>query len=160
MQRLRAVRLGVLAGIWLGCAGGAGDSEGESQPTTYDLNGTYAFTLTPGSLIGGGAGACDPTQAGTGSVGITWTLGTSQSELVLTGSSGTVTVPAGVNGNTVSYSEVESNHPGCDSYEESGSFELVTADTGTGTIAWSCSSVQGGSAESCAEINTITFARE
>ena len=160
MQRRRAVSLGVLAGMWLGCTGGAPDSEGEAQPTTYDLNGTYAYTLTPGSVIGGGAGACDTTPAGTGSFGITWTLGASQSQLVLSGSSGTETLLAGVNGNTVSYSEALSNHPGCDSYEESGSFELVTASTGTGTIAWSCSQGLGGSAVSCAEINTIRFTRE
>lgn len=151
-----AARIGILAGVWLAwaCGGGGG---GGTQKTSYDLNGSYAYSLTPGTVTGNGADDCYPSDPGTGTVDITWTTGADQCQVVIDGSSA---ITATVSGDTMSYSKSEANYLDCDMYQESASFRMTSASAASGTITWRCSWVYGGSAYSCSAIDTIALTRK
>ncbi len=148
---------GMVAGasLCLGCGGGGGG--GESQKTTVDLNGSYSYALTPGALSGNGASDCDPSEAATGTVDVTWTQGSNQCQIVV---DITDSYTGTVSGNVMSYARDETNYMGCDTYHEDVSIHMTSADAGSGSIGWHCSWVDGGTTYTCSASDTLAIARK
>lgn len=157
MSRNVAAWFGILAGVSLslGCGGGGGGG-GEKPTTTYDLNGSYSYVLTPGTLSGNGARDCDPSDPASGTVDVTWTNGADHCQMVV---DGTDTYTGSVNGNTMAYSRSETNYWGCDTYHESVSIHMSSADTASGAINWTCSWLDGGSTYSCSAKDMLAITR-
>ncbi len=147
---------GILAGVslWLGCGGGGG---GSSPKTTVDLNGSYSYTLTPGVVTGNGAEDCDPSEPATGTVDVTWTTGSDQCQLVV---DGTDTYTGTVSGNTMSYARSETNYMDCDTYQESVSIHMTSADAASGSITWHCSWLYSGTTYTCSAKDTLAITRK
>ena len=156
MSRGMVAAIGILAtmGLVLGCGGGGGGGGGG---TAYDLNGTYTYSLVPGALTGNGASDCDPSEAKTGTVVVTCTSGTDQCQVVI---DGTNTYTATANGNTLSYSESEPNYYSCDMYKELDAIRMTSANTASGSIAWTCSWTDQGTSYICAATDTLAITRK
>jgi len=146
---------GILAGVWLclGCGGGGG---GGNPKTTYDLNGSYSYSLTPGTVTGNGASDCDPSEASTGTVDVTWTSGSDSCQVVVDGSD---PVTGSVSGNTISYSWSDTNYMNCPTYRESMSISMTSEDTAAGSITWHCSWVDNGTSYTCSAKDTLAVTR-
>ncbi len=149
--------LGILAVVSLGLACGGGGGGGETKPTTYDLNGSYSYALTPGALSGSGAEDCDPSEPATGTVDVTWTQGEGHCHVSVDAGE---PVTATVSGDTMSYSFSETNYMDCDAYQESVTISMTSADTASGSITWRCSWVYGGSTYFCTAKDTLAITRK
>jgi hypothetical protein len=148
-----AARIGILAAaclVW-GCGGSGG-----SEKTTLDLNGSYEYTLTPGSLSGNGALDCNPTNAATGTVDVTWTTGSNQCTVVVDSED---TYPASVHGNTISYVYSDTDVYDCPTYQETFTLHMTSATEGTGTIVWHCSWTVGATPYTCSATDALTVTK-
>ncbi len=154
MSRSVIAWFGILAGVslWLGCGGGGGGTE----RTTLDLNGSYDYSLTPGTVTGNGASDCDPSEPNTGTVDVTWTQGSGQCQVVVDGGDA---VTASVHGNAMSYSWSDTNYMNCPTYQESVVIHMTSADTASGTITWHCSWVDNGTTYTCSATDTLAVTR-
>ncbi len=148
---------GILVGALLGLGCGGGGGGGSPPTTTHDLNGSYSYSLTPGALTGNGAEDCYPSEAATGTVDVTWTKGSNQCQLVVDGSD---TYTATVSGDTMSYARSETNYLDCETYQETFSIRMTSADAGSGSITWRCSWVYNGGNYSCSAKDTLAITRK